>query len=588
MKGAIRTIARKELRSSFLSPIALIFLGVFLVGTLFIFFTYSKFFVRNLADVRPLFSWLPVLLIFLVSAVTMRQWSEEQKMGTLEILLTLPLRTRDLVLGKFAAGMALVAVALLLTLPLPITVSMLGELDWGPVLGGYVAALLVAGMYMAIGLCVSARTDNQIVALMVTALVCSALYFIGSDSVAGLVGADAGNVLRGLGSGSRFLSIERGVLDLRDLAYYLSLTGFFLVLNVQFLELKRLEGQPGDGKTRRPAMLLTIGLAALNTVALNLWLAPVTKARADLTADGEYSISDVTTGVLAGLNEPLEITGYFSEKTHPLLAPLVPRLKDFLSEYQVRGGGKVTVSFVEPTAEIEEEIDEQYGIKSVPFRISGQNEEAVVNSYFHVLVRYGSEYEVLSFQDLIEIHADDNDVQVRLRNAEYDVTRAIKKVSQGFESLESVLARNNQQAKLTAYISPAEKLPAEFKEVPDRLKKVADALGPKRGGRFSFEIVNPDGNAALQQDILARYRFQPMAVDPFSEDRFFMHLLLQTGDHAEQIFPQGGLSEADLRTAIEAAIKRGTPGFLKTIGLYDGGAGGRAADALGSAPGNPQ
>ena len=112
MRGAIRTIARKELKSSFLSPIALIFLGVFLVGTLFIFFTYSKFFVRNLADVRPLFSWLPVLLIFLVSAVTMRQWSEEQKMGTLEILLTLPLRTRDLVLGKFLAGMALVALAL--------------------------------------------------------------------------------------------------------------------------------------------------------------------------------------------------------------------------------------------------------------------------------------------------------------------------------------------------------------------------------------------------------------------------------------------------------------------------------------------
>ncbi|MCA9526113.1 MAG: Gldg family protein [Myxococcales bacterium] len=567
MRGAIRTIARKELKSSFLSPIALIFLGVFLVGTLFIFFTYSKFFVRNLADVRPLFSWLPVLLIFLVSAVTMRQWSEEQKMGTLEILLTLPLRTRDLVLGKFLAGMALVALALVLTLPLPITVSMLGDLDWGPVIGGYVAALLVAGMYMAIGLCVSARTDNQIVALMVTALICSGLYFIGSDSVAGLVGADAGNILRGFGSGSRFLSIERGVLDLRDLAYYLSLTGFFLLLNVQFLEIKRMEKQPTDGATRRPVMLVAIALAALNTVALNLWLAPVTHARADLTADGEYSISDVTSGVLAGLNEPLEITGYFSEKTHPLLAPLVPRLKDFLNEYQVRGGGKVTVSFVEPTAEIEEEINEQYGIKSVPFRISGQNEEAVVNSYFHVLVRYGSEYEVLSFQDLIEVHADDNDVQVRLRNAEYDVTRAIKKVSQGFQSLESVLARNNQQVKLTAYFSATDKLPAEFKEVPDRLKKVADALGPKLGGRLSYEVVNPDGNAALQQEILARYRFQPMAVDPFSEDRFFMHMLLETGDHKEQVFPQGGLSEADLRTAIEAGIKRGTPGFLKTIGL---------------------
>ena len=100
----LQTIARKELRSYFLSPVALIFLGLFLVVTLFYFFYYAKFFSRNLADVRPLFQSLPFLLIFLVAAVTMRQWSEEQKMGTLEILLTLPVRTRDLVLGKFVAG----------------------------------------------------------------------------------------------------------------------------------------------------------------------------------------------------------------------------------------------------------------------------------------------------------------------------------------------------------------------------------------------------------------------------------------------------------------------------------------------------
>jgi ABC-2 type transport system permease protein len=251
-----------------------IFLGVFLVVTFVYFFYYAKFFARNIADVRPLFQSLPFLLIFLVAAVTMRQWSEEQKMGTLEVLLTLPVRTRDLVLGKFAAGMTLVGMALLLTLPLPITASMLGQLDWGPVIGGYVAAALLASAYMAIGLCVSARTDNQIVALMVTSAICSVLYALGSDTMAGFFGNTGAEVLRSLGTGSRFASIERGVLDVRDLFYYGSLTAFFLLLNGYFLERRRLDVLAKPGQEKAGALIMIVGLAAANVVVGNLWLAP--------------------------------------------------------------------------------------------------------------------------------------------------------------------------------------------------------------------------------------------------------------------------------------------------------------------------
>ena len=124
----------------------------------------DTFFARNIADARPLFDWMPVLLIFLIAALTMRLWSEERRAGTLEGLLTLPVPTWRLVLGKFLAALALVAIALALTLPLPITVSVLGPLDWGPVLGAYLATLLLAAAYIAIGLFVSTRTDNPIVA----------------------------------------------------------------------------------------------------------------------------------------------------------------------------------------------------------------------------------------------------------------------------------------------------------------------------------------------------------------------------------------------------------------------------------------
>ncbi|MGH2593253.1 MAG: ABC transporter permease, partial [Anaerolineae bacterium] len=172
----ILSITRKELDSYFSSPMALIFLGAFLAVTLFAFFWVDTFFARGIADVRPLFRGMPLLLIFLVAALTMRQWSEEQRSGTLETLLTLPVRPAQLALGKFLAVMTLVGVALALTLPLPLSVSNLGNLDWGPVVGGYLAALLLAAAYAAIGLFISSRTDNQIVALIATALLGGLFY----------------------------------------------------------------------------------------------------------------------------------------------------------------------------------------------------------------------------------------------------------------------------------------------------------------------------------------------------------------------------------------------------------------------------
>ena len=138
-------VARKEFRAFFASPAAYLFLAAFAAAVLFSFFWVDTFFARNIADVRPLFRWLPLLLIFLVAALTMRSWSDERRGGTLESLLTAPVAPWSLVLGKFAAVLALVALALALTLPLPVTVALLGPLDWGPVIGGYVKAMTAKG-----------------------------------------------------------------------------------------------------------------------------------------------------------------------------------------------------------------------------------------------------------------------------------------------------------------------------------------------------------------------------------------------------------------------------------------------------------
>ena len=565
----ILAITKKELRAYFLSPIALIFLGSFLLITLFAFFTTSQFWVRNLADARPLFSALPVVLIFLVGALTMRLWSEEQKLGTLEILLTFPVKIHSLVLGKFLAGLVLVALALALTLHVPIIVSMHGDLDWGPVAGGYVGALLLASSYLAIGLCISSITKNQVVALILTWAACGLLYLVGSDTIAGYAGTAGGEILRAIGSGSRFESIGRGVIDLRDLVYYGSLTVSFLVLNAVMLHAKGWSDGARTRKARTNAKLM-VALTAANLLALNVWMHGVHLLRLDMTERGEFSISSVTEDLIVGLNSPLLIRGYFSSKSHPLLDPLVPRIRDLIEEYGAISGGNVTTEFVDPKddEDVEKEANQNYGIKSFPFQVASRYESGVVNSYFSILVKYGDQYETLDFRDLIEINATGNEPEVKLRNLEYDLTRAIKKVAYGFQTLDAVFADITDEVEFTGYITPAT-LPENFKDVPKNVEKVLVELEASSSGKFKYSVVDPTApeNAGMQDKIYKTYGFRPMAVGLMSPERFYLHLLLRVGDRYERIMPNEGMAEADLKKEITAALKRSTPGFLKTVGI---------------------
>jgi len=565
-------ITRKELEGYFGSPMALIFVGAFLAVTLFAFFWVDTFFARGIADVRPLFRWMPVLMIFLVAALTMRQWSEEQRSGTLEVLLTLPVSPIQLVIGKFLAVMALVTAALALTIFLPITVEMLGNLDWGPVFGGYLAAILLAAAYVAIGLFVSSRTDNQIVALILTALLGGLFYLAGSGGVTDFVGDRLGEILRAIGSGSRFESIQRGVVDLRDLLYYLSLTGVFLALNVASLNSKRWSTGKRTLPYRRSVILTTV-LVVLNLVLFNVWVFPLHARglRLDITAQQEYSLSQTTRDLLDNLQEPLLIRGYFSEKTHPLLAPLVPRIRDMLQEYEVASGGMVQLDIIDPAKDpdMEAEANQTYGIRPTPFQVAGRYETSIINSYFDILIRYGDQNVVLNFRDLIEIEPRrDGNVDVRLRNLEYDLTSSIKKVVYGFQSVDSVLAALDSPAELTVYLTP-DTLPEWLADVPETIEKVAQDIASE-SNKFTYSVVNPDApdSPVTRQELYDLYGLQPFAVSLFSAESYYLHMVLKFGDQAQVVYPSGELSEADVRTAIESALKRASPGFLQVVGLW--------------------
>lgn len=568
MLREVRTVARKELAGFFASPAAFLFLGAFLAVTLFVFFWADGFFARNLADVRPLFQWMPVLMIFLVAALTMRAWAEERRAGTLELLLTAPVPATAQVLGKFLGALGLVAIALALTLPLPVTVSFLGPLDWGPVIGGYVAALALASAYVAIGLWVSSRTDNQIVSLILTVAICGAFYLIGSPVLTDLAGVHLAEILRSLGTGSRFASITRGVLDLRDLYYYLSITAAFLLLNRLAIEKLRWANNGPRPAHRRWGW--AVGLAAANLLAVNLWLGQAVNARADLTAGHIYTLSDATRSYLGQLREPLLIRGYFSAATHPLLAPLVPQLRDLLEEYAAAGGKRVRVEFVDPhdDPKIEQEAASRYGIRPVPFQVSGKYKASVVNSYFDVLVRYGDQYQVLSFRDLIDVKVRaENDFDVALKNPEYDITRAIRKVLVSYQGGGSPFASLARPLTLTGYISGPGVLPAQLGSARKALDQAIVKLGQDAGDKLQVSYRDPGNDPALARQLQQQFGLQPMLAGLLDAHPFWFNLTLSDGRQTEQVPMPQQLDEAGFRRSLEAAVKRFSPGFLKTVAV---------------------
>ena len=211
-------IFQKEFRSYFVSPIAYIVIAIFLLVTGWFFF--ATFFLFDQASLRNFFSLLPVIFSFVIPAITMRLVSEELNIGSYEILLTLPVTFNDVILGKFLAAVAFVAAMLIPTFAYPITVAVLGQLDWGPVVGGYIGAVLLGAAFSAIGLFTSALTRNQIIAFITAMAICFSLTLI--DKMLFFLPRSLLGVLTYLGADFHFQNISKGIIDSRDVVYFLS------------------------------------------------------------------------------------------------------------------------------------------------------------------------------------------------------------------------------------------------------------------------------------------------------------------------------------------------------------------------------
>jgi ABC-2 type transport system permease protein len=241
--SAMWTIFRREFTAYFATPLAYVFIVIFLFTMGAFTFYIGRFYENGIADLSVFFAYHPWLYLFFVPAIAMRLWAEERRTGTMELLLTLPVPLWATVVGKFLAAWAFTGVALALTFPIWITVNFLGHPDNGVILASYIGSFLMAGGYMAIGACISATTNNQVIAFVVSVVVCFLFTISGAPLVLDFFRAWAPFALVSAISSFSFLthfaSIQQGVIDIRDLIFFFSLIALFLAANIVVVDLKR-------------------------------------------------------------------------------------------------------------------------------------------------------------------------------------------------------------------------------------------------------------------------------------------------------------------------------------------------------------
>jgi ABC-2 type transport system permease protein len=235
-------IADRELKAYFATPVATVFIVIFLVLQGALTFNLGGFFDRGIADLNPFFSFIPWVFLLLIPAITMRLWAEERRLGTIELLLTLPITQGQAVLGKFLAAWAFCAIALLLTFPFVIAVNILGSPDNGVIASGYLGSLLIAGAFLSVGAAMSALTRNQVIAFVLAVAICFLFAVASNPIVNDFLTQNTpalGAFTRRLAIVDRFTDFTRGIIALRDVIYFVTFIGFFLFLNTVLVDQRK-------------------------------------------------------------------------------------------------------------------------------------------------------------------------------------------------------------------------------------------------------------------------------------------------------------------------------------------------------------
>jgi ABC-type uncharacterized transport system involved in gliding motility auxiliary subunit len=388
---AIWTVARRELKVLFDHPTAYILLVVFVGANDFLFFRQAELY--GLASLRPMLDLLPWLLLFLVPAVTMRAVAEDTRNGTLEVVLAQPLTELELLLGKYLGQVLFLLIALALTFAVPLGLTLGADLHWGVVFAQYLgAAFLVLGL-AGVGVWASSVTGNQITAFILAVAVTFLLILVGLDPL--LVGLPPrlGAIAQAMGVLAHFTSIGRGLIDLRDLAYFTSLAAAFLSL--AYLSVLRRKLAPAGEAARR--LRLGVGLLVAGAVLVSLALQPLA-LRLDLTPGNAYTLSEATRRLVREVPDLVTIKLFASRELPPEVAFLRRDVDDLLRDYRAAGRGNVRLIVRDPSSDTAAVTEARsLGIPPVQFNVVGQSELQVKEGWIGIAIQHAGATKTIPF-----------------------------------------------------------------------------------------------------------------------------------------------------------------------------------------------
>ncbi len=418
----VRTIAARELQALFDHPTGYILFIVFVVVTDFLFF--GQVFLLGAASLRPMLDLLPWIFLFFIPAVTMRSLAEDSRIGTLEVVLAQPVTELEFLLGKFLGYLGFVWIGLALTIPIPLGLSFGADLHVGVTIAQYVGTALMAMGLVGVGVWASSVTPNQITAFILALAVMFVLILIGANPLITGLPASLGTLAANLSVLQHFENINRGVIDLRDAVYFITLTGIFLGL-AYFAVLGRRLSRAREA--RRRLQLGTL-LVVATLVVVNLFGRYI-GGRLDLTPGNAYTLSSATKTLLANLDDLLTITYYVSDEVPHGLEFMKRDVEDLLRDFRGASDGNVRVVTVDPSDD--EELEQEArnaGVQPVQFNVVGDQALSVTEGYLGVALQYADAQEAIS---LIQ-RSDDLEYQLasRIRSMTRTDPRAIGFVEQ--------------------------------------------------------------------------------------------------------------------------------------------------------------
>lgn len=521
MKNII-AIVKKELRTYFNSPTAYIVLIVFL--TLWEFFFFKSVFLVGEASLHLLFFLLPWLFLILIPALTMGSISQEKGEGTLELLLTHPVSEKELVMGKFLAGFIFVAIILLFIFPAALSLDKFGDIDWGVVFGQYLSGVFLAGMFVALGICISTLFSNQISSLLVAAAGSFLLLITGLELVTASLPLVLAPFIERISALAHYSSMARGVIDFADTWYFI--TGAIIFLAFSYLQL--LKRKFGTKKilsgTWERGMIVFICIALFTNL-----LGVRIPGRIDLTQDQLYTLTSATKNTLMELQAKVAATLYVSDELPAQMQPVLREVKEMLRDYKTFGKGNIGVTQKNPQRDkkiLEEALSA--GIREVQFNVVEREGFAVKKGFLGLVVSYQEEKEAIPF---IENTSD----------LEYSLTSFIKKLTTTEKKKVAFLSGHGEKNLYFGYRALYDELQKQFRVEDIRLNEATSSIpsdtaalivtGPtqeidKSTRKKIKEYIEKGGSAMILTDPVS---VAPQGLDVSENEHNFADFLLQYG-----------------------------------------------------------